>query len=280
LRGIDAHVERFIAEFELKPTGIPDEPAEDCGVKWGLAILAFTAYAAWQLGLPLGGLGPGVLKLFGIAGQMLPPETGGQLGVFVYSLVETVAMALAATVLAGIAAFPLGLLGARRVVPSLFARWPLRRGMDVARSIDSLLWALLFVNAVGLGPFAGVMALTMIDLGTLAKLLSETVDHASNGPVEGLEAAGANRWESVRFGLLPQVLPAYTSQVLYYFESNIRHATILGLVGAGGIGTHLSDRLRVNDWREVATLVLLILVTVTVVDRCSRWARLRLERGV
>jgi phosphonate transport system permease protein len=254
--------------------------AEDCGVKWGLAVLAFTAYAAWQLGLPLRGLGPGVVKLFGIAGQMLPPESGGQLGVFVYSLVETVAMALAATVMAGIAAFPLGLLGAGRVVPSLFARWPLRRGMDVARSIDSLLWALLFVNAVGLGPFAGVMALTMIDLGTLAKLLSETVDHASIGPVEGLEAAGANRWESVRFGILPQVLPAYTSQVLYYFESNIRHATILGIVGAGGIGTYLSDRLRVNDWREVATLVLLILLTVTVVDRCSRWARLRLERGV
>jgi phosphonate transport system permease protein len=234
----------------------------------------------WRLGLNPGVLGTGMGRLASIAGQMLPPESGGQLGVFVYSLLETVAMALSATVMAGVLAFPLGLLGAGRVVPSLLARWPVRRGMDVARSIDSLLWALLFVNAVGLGPFAGVMALTMIDLGTLAKLLSEAVDHVEKGPVEGLEAAGANRWETVRFGILPQVLPAYLSQVLYYFESNIRHATILGIAGAGGTGMHLSDRLRVNNWREVATLVLLILVAVTVVDRGSRWARLRLERGV
>jgi phosphonate transport system permease protein len=97
--------------------------------------------------------------------------------------------------------------------------------------------------------------------------------------VEGVLAAGGNRWEVVRFGILPQVLPAFAAQALYYLESNVRHATILGVVGAGGIGMHLTDQLRVNEWQQVSMTILLILASVTAVDRLSRWARSELERG-
>ena len=244
-----------------------------------IAFFAFTIYALFAVDFSIPRMVGGLGKLGNILSHALPPAVDENLPIFARSLLETMAIALAATILAAVVALPLGLLGAHRVIPNWLVRWPLRRGMDVARSIDSLLWALLFVNGVGLGPFAGVMALMMVDLGTLAKLLGEAIDHCSLGPVEGIEAAGANRIEAIRFGILPQVLPTFASQVIYYFESNLRHATMLGIVGAGGIGMHLTDRLRVNEWRQVATIVLLILVAVTMVDRFSRWARLRIEEG-
>ena len=244
-----------------------------------LGFAAFSAYAFWAVDLWPGRILPGLGRLVQISSEFVPPDAGGQFIVLVFSLIETLGIALAATVMAAVLAFPLGLLGSAKVLPNWLWRWPLRRGMDLSRSIDVLLWALLFVNAVGLGPFAGVMALMMVDLGTLAKLFSEAVDHCSPGPVEGVLAAGGNRWEVVRFGILPQVLPAFAAQALYYLESNVRHATILGVVGAGGIGMHLTDQLRVNEWQQVSVTVLLILAAVTAVDRLSRWARFELERG-
>jgi phosphonate transport system permease protein len=134
----------------------------------------------------------------------------------------------------------------------------------------------MFVNVVGLGPFAGVMALAVSETGTLAKLFAEAVEAADRGPVDGVRAAGASRLLVVRFGMLPQVLPVMLSNALYYFESNTRSATILGVVGAGGIGLQLSDRIRVNNWDEVGFIVLLILGTVTLIDLLSRAVRLRL----
>ncbi len=246
---------------------------------WWLLFALATLWALVQLEITPDRVSKGLGRLGAISAQMIPPEAEGHFVEFALGLLETMAMAMAATVLAGILAFPLGLLGAGHVVPATWLRWPLRRGMDVARSIDALLWSLLFVSAVGLGPMAGVLALVMISLGSLAKLLSETVDRAPLGAMEGMRAVGANRWETVRYGILPQVWPVYLGQVLYYFESNIRHATILGIVGAGGIGMHLADRLRVNEWRQVSLIVLLILVAVTATDRVSRWLRGQIEKG-
>jgi phosphonate transport system permease protein len=134
----------------------------------------------------------------------------------------------------------------------------------------------MFVNVVGLGPFAGVMALAIAETGTLAKLFAEAVENVPRGPVDGVRAAGAGRVQVVRFAMLPQVLPVMLSNALYYFESNTRQATILGVVGAGGIGLQLTDRIRVNNWDEVGFIVLLILGTVTLIDLFSRTVRLRL----
>jgi phosphonate transport system permease protein len=139
--------------------------------------------------------------------------------------------------------------------------------------VDTLIWALIWINVVGLGPFAGALAIASTDLAALAKLMSEAIETADEGPVEAVLAAGGDRLAVMRFGILPQVLPVFASQALYFFESNTRSATIIGIVGAGGIGLYLSEMIRVLEWREVAFLILLVLVTVAVIDAVSRRLR-------
>jgi phosphonate transport system permease protein len=173
---------------------------------------------------------------------------------------------------------PLGFLGARNVVPQWLFHFGLRRVFDGLRGIDQLIWALIFVNVVGLGPFAGIMAIFMSDTGTLSKLFAEAIENIDRRQVEGVTASGANRLGVMRFGILPQVLPVMLSNVLYYFESNTRSATILGVVGAGGIGLHLSDRIRVNNWDEACLIIIMILVTVSLIDYGSKLARERFIR--
>src|SRR5262249_54923065 len=144
---------------------------------------------------------------------------------------------------------------------------------DGIRGVDALIWALMFVNVVGLGPFAGVMAIAVSDTGTLAKLFAEAIEHSDRRQIEGVRATGANRLQIVRFAMLPQVFPVLLSHALYYLESNTRSATILGVVGAGGIGLHLADRIRVNNWDEVSFILIMILVTVTGIDLVSKVIR-------
>ena len=148
-----------------------------------------------------------------------------------------------------------------------------RRGLDCVRSVDTLIWALIWINVVGLGPFAGALAIASTDLAALAKLMSEAIETAERGPVEGVLASGGGRFAVIRFGLLPQVLPIFASQALYFFESNTRSATIIGIVGAGGIGLYLSEMIRVLEWREAAFLILMVLIAVAIIDAISRQLR-------
>jgi phosphonate transport system permease protein len=148
-----------------------------------------------------------------------------------------------------------------------------RRALDSVRSVDTLVWALIWINVVGLGPFAGALAIASTDLAALAKLMSEAIETADAGPVEAVLAAGGGRFAVMRFGILPQVLPVFASQALYFFESNTRSATIIGIVGAGGIGLYLSEMIRVLEWREAAFLILLVLAAVAVIDAMSRRLR-------
>jgi phosphonate transport system permease protein len=178
-----------------------------------------------------------------------------------------------------VAALPLALLGAGNVVGSALLRFSVRRVYDGLRGIDTLIWALIFVSAVGMGPFAGILALAVPDTGTLAKLFSEALEGADRRQVDAVRAAGAGRLLAVRIGLLPQVAPVMLSQVLYTLESNARSATVLGIVGAGGIGLALSDRIRINNWDEAAFIVLMILAMVAAIDLASRTIRLRLIRA-
>jgi phosphonate transport system permease protein len=210
---------------------------------------------------------------------MVPPTHGGWLGEFAWALLETLGMAFLGTFLAALAALPLGALGAQNVVPQWLLHFGIRRGLDGLRGIDALIWALVFVHVVGLGPLAGVLALAMSDVGTLAKLFAEALENIDREPAEGVRAAGGGRLVVVRFGMLPQVLPVFASHALYFFESNTRSASILGVVGAGGIGYHLVERIRQNNWEEVAFLIVMILVAVTAIDAASRALRLRIIRG-
>jgi phosphonate transport system permease protein len=251
--------------------------AERIGMTIGWSAFAgLIAFGLWRIDFTPSRLWQGAGKLGWLLQLMFPPWHGGWLGEFGYALLETLAMAFLGTLLASLAALPLGFLGARNVVPDRLSHFGVRRFFDGVRGIDTLIWALMFVNVVGLGPFAGVMAIAVSDCGTLAKLFAEAIENIDRRQIEGVQASGANRLQVMRFGMLPQVLPVMMSHTLYYFESNTRAATILGVVGAGGIGLQLADRIRVNNWDEVSFLLLMILAAVTLIDVLSKTVRLRI----
>ena len=211
----------------------------------------------------------GLRQLGWITLMMLPPDPGSSLPLYLKSLGETLSIALLGTTLAAIMALPVSLLAARNVVPSSLLRFPVRRFLDSIRGIDTLIWALVWINVVGLGPFAGVLAIAVSDFGALGKLFSEAIEAADRKQVEGVRAAGGNALHEIRFGLLPQVIPVIAGQVLYFIESNTRSATIIGIVGAGGIGLQLAEQIRVLEWQHVSFLILMILVAVAVIDWIS-----------
>ena len=244
-----------------------------------IAFIAVLAVGFWRMELSPARVLTGIGKLGWLVGLMLPPSHGGWLAEFTWAMLETVAMAFAGTVLATVVAVPLGFLGARNVVPVRLLHFGFRRISDGLRGVDTLIWALMFVNAVGLGPFAGVMAIAVSDAGTLGKLFAEAVENVDRHPIDGVRAAGGSRLQVIRFAMLPQAFPVLLSHVLYYLESNTRSATILGVVGAGGIGFQLAERIRLNNWDEVAFIILMILAVVTAIDACSKAIRLRVIRG-
>ena len=194
--------------------------------------------------------------------------------IYLHSMVETLAIAFLGSLFAAIIAFPFGFLAARNVIPNIFAHFGIRRFLDTVRSVDTLIWALIWINVVGLGPFAGILAIITSNFGIFGKLFSEALETADSKPVEGIVSTGGTHWHGVRFGLLPQVLPIFISQVLYQFESNTRSATIIGIVGAGGIGQHLYEQIKILEWQHVSFLVLLVLIAVIVIDFVSRRLRM------
>ena len=192
------------------------------------------------------------------------------------SMVETIAMAYLGTMLAVVFAVPLGFLGARNVIPRPVFRFLTRRLFDGLRGLDQLIWALVFVRAMGLGPIAGILAIAVAETGVLAKLFAEAIENLDPRPVQGIMSVGASPVALLRYAMLPQVLPLMISQTLYSIESSSREATILGLVGAGGIGLRLSERIQINAWDQVAYVIVLILISVALIDTISRSLRMRL----
>jgi phosphonate transport system permease protein len=234
-----------------------------------LVTLALALFSIWWLGISIEQIGPGLAALAKFIALMFPPSTGGHLQLFLRAMGETLAIAFLGTLTAAILAAPLGLLAAKNTTPSLLLRFLIRRLLDTIRGIDTLIWALVFVGVVGLGPFAGILAMAVSDTGAFGKLFSEAVEATEARERETVVASGGNRWMAVRFGLLPQVLPVIASQILYFFESNTRSATIIGIVGAGGIGLQLSEQIRTYDFDQVSFIILLILTAVAAIDWIS-----------
>lgn len=241
-----------------------------------LSMTALAGIALWSLEFSIVRIWNGLGRLGEFTVLMLPPDYGttARLHIYLKALAETLGIAFLGTFGAALLAFPLAFLAARNVTASRIVRFCSRRFFDTVRGVDTLIWALIWINVVGLGPFAGVLAILTSDFGTFGKLFSEAIETSDERPVEGVVAAGGGATHAVRFGILPQVLPLIASQVLYYFESNTRSATIIGIVGAGGIGLHLSEQIRTLEWQTVSFLILLILVTVAVIDWIS--TRLRI----
>jgi len=187
---------------------------------------------------------------------------------YMKEMVITIQIAIWGTVLAIILSIPLGLFSSSNIV-SWWIYQPVRRMMDAARAINEMVFALLFVVAVGLGPFAGVMALFVHTTGTLAKLFSEAVEAIDPGPVEGIRATGAHPVGEIVFGVIPQVLPLWISYSLYRFESNVRSATVVGMVGAGGIGMVLWENIRSFNFAQTSAVLVIIVVIVSFLDLFS-----------
>lgn len=235
------------------------------------AALALFAFGLWQLGFSFERIWRGLGRLGDFVPLMVPPnpETWARTEMYLWSLAETMAIALLGTVGAALLAFPLSMFAAKTVVATWLLRWPARRLFNAVSGVDTLIWALIWINVVGLGPFAGVLAVMTSDVGALGRLFSEALEAADRKPVDGVTSTGGGAGARVRFGLIPQVLPVMASQVLYFFESNTRSATIIGIVGAGGIGAHLSEQIRILEWQQVSFLVILILVAVAAIDGVS-----------
>jgi phosphonate transport system permease protein len=194
-------------------------------------------------------------------------------GEYAWQCVVTVCIALWGTLLAIAVAVPLGLLGARNLAPHPLVYAAARRTMDVLRAVNEFVFALMFVTAVGLGPFAGMLALGLHTGGVLGKLLSETIEAIDPGQLEGVAAVGAGRAHVIAFGVVPQVMPNFLSYILLRFESDIRSASVIGMVGGGGIGFYLWDTIRAFNDREAATVILLIVAMVMCVDVVSSRVR-------
>jgi len=234
-----------------------------------VAIVGLSIFSVWWLDISFAQIGPGLSQLAKFIGLMIPPSTGGHLQLFLKAMGETLAIAFLGTLSAAVVAVPLALLAAENTSPHGVIRSFVRRVLDVIRGIDTLIWALVFVGVVGLGPFAGVMAIAVSDTGGLGKLFSEAIEATRARERETIVASGGTSWMGIRFGLLPQVLPIIAGQILYFFESNTRSATIIGIVGAGGIGLQLSEQIRTYDFDQVALIVLLILIAVAAIDWIS-----------
>ncbi len=192
--------------------------------------------------------------------------------IYLSEMVVTLHIAVWGTLLALLAAVPLGLAASANVAPP-WIHQPVRRLMDACRAINEMVFALLFIVAVGLGPFAGVLALFVHTTGTLAKLFSEAVEAIDPRPVEGIRATGAHPLVEILYGVIPQVMPLWLSFTLYRFESNVRSASVVGMVGAGGIGVVLFEVIRGFQYAQTCAVLIILVVSVSLIDLLS--ARLR-----
>lgn len=205
------------------------------------------------------------------AGEFFPPNFADW-KMYVQEMVVTLQIAVWGTALAVVSAVPLGLLASSNIAP-WWVHQPVRRVLDTFRAINEMVFAMLFVVAIGLGPFAGVLALWIHTAGTLAKLFSEAVEAIDPQPVEGIRSTGASALHEIVYGVIPQVMPLWISYTLYRFEANVRSASVVGMVGAGGIGVVLWEIIRGFQYAETAAVMIIIVVTVSLIDLMS--ARVR-----
>jgi len=240
-----------------------------------VAVCAGFAWSGQALHLSFAELMKGLPWVGDFVSRMVPPNWG-----FMQRLArpvfETVQLAIWGTLFAIVLALPLCFLAARNLTPSPLVFHAARQVFNAARGINEIIFALIFVAAVGLGPFAGVLALSVHGAGMLGKFFAEAIEEADPGPVEALRATGARPLQVIVFAVLPQALPAWIAATLYRIEVNLRAATILGMVGAGGIGFELYSSMKLFQYQDTATCVIVILAMVMSADYISSRLRARI----
>ncbi|QAY74110.1 phosphonate ABC transporter, permease protein PhnE [Agromyces protaetiae] len=212
-------------------------------------------------------LGEGTVNMGEFLGRLFPPSWE-KFDTIVALLIETLQMAIVGTVLGAVLSLVIAFGAASNIAP----RWlyyPTRWIMNIIRSLPELVIALMFVSAVGLGPFAGILAMTIGSIGSIGKVFAEAMEAVDRGPVTAMQAVGASKRQLVQYGVLPQAAPLLVSYTLLLFEGNVRGATILGMVGAGGIGLELTTAMKMYDYGHLSAIVICIIVLVTVIDQAS-----------
>jgi phosphonate transport system permease protein len=256
----------------------PDRRANASAARFIAALVvigAFYVLCFYFAEVDLRRLWDGLPRLGRWAVRAWPPDFS-DLTTLLTRAAETVAMATLGTTLGALIAVPLCLMAARNIAPSPILSLPARWFLNILRGIDSFVFALLFVAAVGLGPFAGVLGVGLHAAGSIAKLWAETIETVEQGPIEAAIMTGAGRLKVVVYALLPEVMPSLASIALYIWEFNVRASTVLGIVGAGGIGQELKSSIDLLDFPRVFAILLIILAMVTVIDQVSASVRRRL----
>lgn len=264
----------------MADTGRPSPPVTSLGARLAQAgaLIVMVLLVAWawrgtefDLGRLAGSLGP----LAEFLGRMMPPETS-VFDTVIKATSETIQISLLGTFLSAVVSVPLALMAAGNLSPAWLV-WPTRLLLGALRGIPILLLALMFVAAIGLGPFPGVLAVAVHSIGMLAKFYAEAIENARSGPVEALDSAGAGWLQRIRFAVWPQVAPDLARDTLFRFELNLRESLVLGLVGAGGIGFYIQLYVRSFQYQRVATLTIVVLLMVVLVEQASVALRRRLQ---
>lgn len=257
-------------------------PAKPARSPWSLAALAVFLAITWWAASEEFGIGFDVGRVFAnltrganILAEFFPPNWAYLPRTF-DAILETFKMAVVAAGIGCGLALPISFLASRVTAPNLPTYGVTRSVLNVIRAMPDLLYALIFVAAVGIGPLPGILALVFFNIGVVVKLLSETVDGVDTGPIEAAQATGGNRTQTVRWAVLPQVLPNYVAYALYVFELNIRASAVLGIVGAGGIGNLINTERRLFRYENLSVILIEIFVMVFVIEVISIWLRRRL----
>ena len=238
-------------------------------------LLLLVLACAWGTGLlDARRLIQGVPSVARLAGEMLPPDFRNAMD-WVKPLFQTVLMSVASTALALALSLPLGCLAASNVVPNRAVYWGARGILNALRGIPELILGIFFVAAVGFGVLPGVLALGLHSAGMVGKFFAEAMEHVDQGPVEAVRATGATPLQVVAHGILPQILPQMADVAIYRWELNFRASTVIGLVGAGGIGFELIASLRIMNYREVGAILIVVFVMVCLIDGLSALLRRR-----
>ncbi len=216
-------------------------------------------------------------KYFGdILSRMIPPDFSN-LNQLIYAMFETIEIAFLGTFIAILLSVPLGLFSARNLAPNYFVYIICKTIIIFFRAIPEFIIAMILVIAIGFGAMPGVLALGLHTMGFLAKFYAEDIEHINKGPIDALKSSGASKSQIISFGVIPQILPSFVANNLYILDRNVRMATMLGIVGAGGIGYELQSSFRMFEYERVSAIIILIFVTIFLIDYISAFIRSKIK---
>jgi phosphonate transport system permease protein len=252
---------------------MPAIPSRFTPTRIVIAVIAIAIYW-WSFegtGLNFVEIYKGMPGLWDLLRQMFPPDMGILLSLWT-PFIETLQIGILASLIGSVIAVPVGFLAAANMSPKIVYH-SVRLVLNVFRGVSEIIWALLFVVAVGLGPMPGVLALIIFCVGVMGKLIAEAVEAVDPGPLEAMRATGASDWKVFVYGAWPQVLPTYLTISLYYWDHNTRQATILGFVGAGGLGYTLLFAISTYEFEKATTAIILLILLITAIDRFCLFLR-------